>query len=509
MAQWRPNPTLYGEGGGEFVDDAGQVWPDPWGTLQANQQQPNPAVAPRAPELSGGGAPLPAPPPGLAEFVAPQAPYVDPAAPKGTHGMVPTAEEARTADLTAQVAAPVPTPGFANKPAGAPPTPTPGFADAGATQTTTSTTTEKGSTGLSDEAQKRQGANITQVAGAKNAEVNASVAHGNLAANQAAERSRTLLADAAAGVEKTAAQIAINDHIQNEVNRKMQEGAEWRPDRAELFSGDRGVAFGLMSAVAAMAGAWMQGRGLTGANPYLPTIMKMIDDNVQDQVRRNSSSVQFLKEKKGDLKAAMLELKQRQLAYAQQRLDGLALRDSSELLRAGVEKTRTEMQAKNAEWEQEKRQALERTETKKTTSTLTRAPKPANVAGQQAAGALRQLDRIIGDLQMAEKSGALSSVTGWQDKIGANGFQEFFGGLPPEQQRAVNALRELELINRADWKSEPNGQAVQERLSQIGIAKNDRDIPVMMQRLNSLREDKALGIKQAPISGPDPTTGAF
>lgn len=518
MAQWRANPQMYGPGGGEFVDDNGQIWPDPWGTLNTQAQAPVPGVNAGAPDPNalGGGGELGAPPPGLQDFVAAQNP---PQPPPAAHQTPTAAPGIGTPEgLTAAMDAPMPDPaasrGLADRGAapgsGAPdPAASRGLADQ--SQTTSSVAETSGSTGLSKDAQARQGANITQVADQQTKAVDAGVAVGNLQATQARDRSAMLLKDASANIEKVAAEQAVNDHIQNEVNRKMQAGADWRPDRAELFHGDNGVAFGLSAAVAAMAGAWMQGRGLTGNNPYLPTIMKMIDDNVSDQVRKNSTSMQYLREQKGDLKAAALELKQKQLHYVQQRLDGLALKDQSEIFTAGTEKTRQELLAQNAKWEQEKRQSLERTTSSNVTKTLTQAPRAGanSTAAMQAGGQLRQLDRIIGDLEQAEKAGDLENVTGWQSKLGANGFQEFFGGLPPGQQKALNALRELELINRSDWKSEPNGQAIQERLSQIGIAKNDRDIPVMMERLKSMRADRALGLAGARVAEPDPTNGAF
>jgi hypothetical protein len=272
---------------------------------------------------------------------------------------------------------PPPSPGIADKggsAGSAAPPPQPGLADQQSSSSTHGS--ETGSTGLSAEAQQRQGANITAVAGAQAGAREAGAQYGTLQANQAADRSKLLLQQASEGIEKTAAQLAIQDEIQRRVDHRMTAGAEWKPDRSELFHNDHGVAFGLMAAVAAMAGGWMQGRGLAGQNPYLPTIFKMIDDNVSAQVRSNSATMQQLRDQKGDIKAAIVELKQRQLHFAQMRLDGLAMKDSSDLMRAGVEKTRQDMQAQDAKWEQEKRQALERTETRKVTSSFTQETKP-------------------------------------------------------------------------------------------------------------------------------------
>jgi hypothetical protein len=330
---------------------------------------------------------------------------------------------------------PPPTPGFADKggaSAGAPPPPQPGLADLQSSSSTSGS--ETGSTGLSDEAQKRQGANIGQVAQAQAGAREAGAQYGTLQADQAAQRSQTLLAEASTGIEKAAAQIALQDEIQQRVDKRMTAGAEWKPDRSELFHNDHGVAFGLMAAVAAMAGAWMQGRGLTGQNPYLPTIMHMIDDNVQAQVRANSATMQQLREQKGDIKAAIVELKQRQLHFAQLRLDGLALKDQSDLMRAGVEKTRQDMQAQDAKWEQEKRQALERTETRKVTSSFTKSTSPNPLASKEPG------ERTP---EQGKAQGAVDAINDFGKKAGLirdkNGKWTVGGGaFPPAMLEKIN-----------------------------------------------------------------------
>jgi hypothetical protein len=150
-------------------------------------------------------------------------------------------------------------------------------------------------------------------------------------------------------------------------------------------------------------------------------------------------------------------------------------------------------------------------------TTISRHTAPMQAAGggrmspqqAQAGSQVRALDRAISALEQAEKTGDLQAVVGWQNKLGANSLQEFFGGLPPGQQKALTALRELEVLNRADWKSEPNGAAVQERLSNIGIPKNDREIPVALERMRKMREDKLLDFQQAAPGAADPTVGAY
>lgn len=451
MAQWIPKPDMYGPGGGEFIDDAGQVWPDPWGTLQS--QLAPPQVQQTQPMAASAGAP-----PDVAEFLAATAPPPPSGPPTGDVAhQAPAAEPAlgTPEGMAAAIEAPMPTPGFANQKAAAggaqAPEPQPGFADIKASESS-STSRESGSTGLSDEAQKRQGENITAVAEAQGQARDAAAAYGVLGADQAAARSKLLLEDAAQGMEKVAAQIALNDHVQGQVDARMKAGAEWRPDRTQLFQGDRGVGFGIAAAVAAMAGAWMQGRGLTGQNPYLPTIMKMIEDNANDQVRTNSATMQFLREQKGDLKAAAIELKQRQLRYAQQRLDGLALKDQSEQLRLGVEKTRAEMQAQDAKWEQEKRQSLERTETNRVTRTFSQS----QATGQGPAGGERNADqaKAMGAVQAIDKFGKSAGLIRGPDgkwRVGGGAF-------PPAMLEKLNPFSDDQIKADAEAAVEAYGR---------------------------------------------------
>jgi hypothetical protein len=305
---------------------------------------------------------------------------------------------------------------------------------------------------LSDEAQARQGANITQVVEAKAGERDAAAAVGTLEADQAAARSKQIMTEAAQGLEKTAAQIALNDHVQSQVDAKMKAGAEWRPDRTELFHGDRGAAFGIMAAIAAMAGAWMQGRGLTQQNPYLPTILKIIDDNANDQVRRNSTTMQFLREQKGDLRAAALELKQRQAGFAKQRLEGLALKDQSDLMRAGVAKTIAALDAQNAVWEQEKRQSLERTETNKIVKTFSQT----QATGAGPAGGERTPDQ-------AKAQGTFDAIGNFGQKAGLirgpDGKWRVGGGaFPPAALERINPFSDDSIMAAGEAAVEAYGR---------------------------------------------------
>lgn len=452
MAQWVAKPDLYGAGGGEFIDDTGTVWPDPWGTLAP------PAAAPSQGEIMNG---MPSSAAQVGEFLQATAPQpTPPAAPHEAPTGAPPLQspEGMAAALDAPMP-PTPTPGFAEQNAaaggGAAPAPRPGFADV-KEGTTSSRTSETGSTGLSDEAQARQGANISAVVDAKQGERDAAAQFAALEADQAAARSKQILTEAAQGLEKTAAQIALNDHVQSQVDAKMKAGAEWRPDRTELFHGDRGAAFGIMAAIAAMAGAWMQGRGLTQKNPYLPTILKIIDDNANDQVRRNSTTMQLLREQKGDLRAAALELRQRQASYAKQRLEGLALKDQSDLMRAGVAKTTAALDAQIAQWEQEKRQSLERTETNKIVKTFSQSQSQSQTIGAGPAGGERTPDQakaqaVFDAANRAYKSAGLIRGPDGKWRVGGGAF-------PPAALEKLNPFSDDSITANFDALDETFGR---------------------------------------------------
>lgn len=413
--------------------------------------------------------------------------------------------------LPAAPGAPDPAAAFASSTPAAAPDPAAAYAASGpsyATETTKSTTTQ----GMSDADAKAQRELLGTAKGAQEKATGSEV-EARRAALEADEQEQTRrLNEAAEEQKKMAAKQAVLDLQESEVKRKLQAGTDWRPDRAELFSGSTGAARGILAAVSVIAGGLMQGRGMTRDNQFLTAINEMIDENVADQVRQNSASIQFLKEQKGDIHSAAAELKKRQLDFATQKLNARAALSKIPAAQAGLAAFNDAAAARTAEWQAEQEKSLR----KQVSSTISRHTAPVSAAAKalspqqaQAGTQVRALDRAINALEQAEKSGDLAAVVGWQSKLGANGIQELFGGLPPGQQKALTALQELEMLNRADWKSEPNGQAVQERLSTIGIPKNDREIPVALERMRKMREDKLLDFKQAAPGAADPTVGAY
>jgi hypothetical protein len=285
-------------------------------------------------------------------------------------------EDRRQADLTQQIGAPVPdaAAAFAATQAPAPATASAGPPDPAAaystyaTETTRSTTTQ----GLSDKDAAAQRDLLGTAKGAQERATGSEV-EARRVAIEADEREQTLrLNEAAEEQKKLAAKQAVLDLQESEVTRKLQAGSDWRPDRAELFSGSTGAARGILAAISVIAGGLMQGRGMTKDNQFLSAIQEMIAENVADQVRQNSASIQFLREQKGDIHSAAAELKKRQLDFATQKLNARAQLSKIPAAQAGLTAFNDAAAARTAEWQAEQEKALR----KQVSSTISRHTAP-------------------------------------------------------------------------------------------------------------------------------------
>lgn len=242
---------------------------------------------------------------------------------------------------------------------GGPPDPAKVFASG--PQYATETTTSSTSSGMSD---KDAAAQRGLIGEARSAQEKANASEGEqrrLQVQAEQQEQERLLHEAAQQQRELAAKQAVVDLQEAEVKNKLQAASDWRPDRSELFSGSTGAARGILAAVAVMAGGWMQGRGMTRDNPFTGAIERMIDDNVNDQVRKNSATIQFLKDQKGDVQAAAAELKKRQLEYAMQKVNARAALSKIPAAQAGVQAFNDAAAARTAEWQAEQEKALRRT----------------------------------------------------------------------------------------------------------------------------------------------------
>jgi len=417
-------------------------------------------------------------------------------------------------DPAAAMAASAPKPPAAMQ--SGPPDPAQAFA-ASQPQYDTTTNRTEGSTGLSDAAQKRAGGRLDEVKSANQTALDRASEAKKARDDYEVRATDEALSVASEQRRAAAAEAAVNDHITSEVDRKMQAASDWRPERKNMFG--FGAGRGLAAAVAVIAGGWMQGRGQTSTNQFLPFVMKMIDDDVNDQVRTNSANIQMLREQKGDLKAAAAELKKRQLMLIDGEISAkaaaAAAKDPS--VQAAHEAWKTQIAAATAAEDAKQRTALERS-TSSQVSHVT-SPRAAaaggapNQAQMNASLRIGDLTRVLNDLDEAGKGEDLKAVTGYQAKMGGwlpggNAWYEAIGGLPPGQQKALNAMRDLQNIQYQAFEKEPNGP-VANALASIGIAANDRDIPVMMQRIREKRDILQKAIQGQAQSGEDRTRGSY
>lgn len=533
MATWRPN-DVYGPGGGEFVDDSGQIWPDPWGALApaASGGAPAPlAAVPTAGQAAGGfgGTSTPdlsnIPDAGLKGLGWAGAP-VKAAQQQQAAGNVATAGAAADARTAAQetaegppaamqgeIAGPLPSgppaaAGGAPAPEVAGPLPPEQPAAPMPPSTMRVTEGEESSTGLDAASAERTGADIDASGKAMRAAGDAQDAFTDQQAKIKAARAAQMLAKATRDIEEQGAEMAVQWNIEDETNRKLAAGADWRPDRAELFGGDLGVAFGLTAAVAAMAGAWMQGRGISQNNPYLPTIMKMIDDNVNDQVRKNSGVMAHLREIKGDTKAAMAELKERQFRTLKQQLDAYGLKDESDIQQAGRAVASKTVDAEIAKANADQRKALNRSVTKKVSTRVMANPAftaaaknqfPSRLAARRANDSqfIHEWKSLKSQLQAAQKSGATAGYLGTVATHGVNWVQHNLNGLPPEQQQVAIMMARLEELNHLHTGSSMVGLSAEEkeRFGKVGVPEKERDLSNTYSYFDTLAREKEDQIK--------------
>ena len=310
-----------------------------------------------------------------------------------------------------------PGPARAAPPAGLQPPAPPGPSGGGMAYETTTTRTES-SSGLDEAAQKRAGARLDATGEAQRKAVDDEAAARQARAEYEVRATEAALDAAAQRRREAAAEAALNDHTTAEVDRRMQAASDWKPDRAAFFKGNNGAARGILAAIAVIAGGWMQGRGQTSTNQFLPFIMKMIDDDVDDQVRSNSANIQFLREQKGDLKAAAAELKKRQLMLVDSELQAKAAASAAKdpSAAAALEAYKSQSAAAQAKWDAEQRTALERTVNRQ----VSRVTSPAAMAAPAAAAAPKERSEAQAKAQSAndavnalgEKAGLIRDANG-------------------------------------------------------------------------------------------------
>lgn len=390
---------------------------------------------------------------------------------------------------------PIPTPGMADQ-GGAPsappfPIPTPGMSNGPAlipSTTTERTTTTQGVDKASAAGIRTAGDQANQAAqAAGDAQVQQLGAQAQLERRQSQEAYGR-------GVNEyftRAGEIAVQDEILSTTAQKLQETARFKPDRTTLFQGDTGALFGLSAAISAMAGGWQMGQGLTGGkNPYLESVMRIIDDNANDQIRANSQVYEELTRRLGDAKAAKAELKGRMLGALAETIEAKARFEKADLVQQGAAGVLAQVRAEQAKTQLDVEKAVSQQVTKTVQSRTQMVPNPAATAGidmQDAKNMARaerigMLDSLLAEGEGLAKSGELAAHTGFVDEA-LDAPMRWFQSRSPGQKRVEDFKAALQLINRADWASEPNGAEIQRQLSQIGVPENDAEIPQALTRL--------------------------
>jgi hypothetical protein len=504
MASWVPNPIYGDPNGGDFIDDLGQKWPDPTGKLRDQPAQ-----------AAGGSALAPSPlavdmsKPPSADPLAGN-PLATPAAPGAPPKPAPQSADG-LGDITSVGAAVPPDPAEIMKTsrnaAGAAASsapPDPAKARAASMQPSminaTSTTTDKttGTQGLD----KGSKAAIQSATGEANA---AATSAGNAQVQQltdTANLERKQATDAyGRGVNQyfeAWGQRNVQDQIVRDTTQRLEQNAQFKPDRAALFRGDHGLLFGISSAIAAMAGGWMMGRGMTRNNPFLDSITKMIDEDANDQIAQNSAVYRELTRKLGSAEAAQKELKARMYQAVNDTIESQTRFEKADLVQKGAAGVMAQVDAKVA---QNKLDAAKMTADTVTRQVQTRTqnqlvPNTAAYGGVDVTdpkeyarvGKVSDLSNFASEAESLVKDGTLADNVGWFDE-GWNQTKDMItrGHARTPGQARVDALKSRwELLNRADWASEPNGQETQQRLSAIAFPKNDSEIPLFQQRVREV-----------------------
>lgn len=390
---------------------------------------------------------------------------------------------------------PLPTPGHAEQaaPAGEGfPIPTPGHADQPqqpALIPSTTTETTKSTTGPDAATTSNINAATADANSAAQAGSQARVNQTNATADFERNEAQSQYGRGVSGYFERAAEMQVQDDIVRETADKLESAAKFKPDRTALFHGDTGTLFGISAAVAAMAGGWLMGQGLTGGkNPYLETVMRMIDDNANDQIQANSQVYQELTRRLGSAEAAKRELKARMSEALGQTIEAKTRFEKADLVQKGAASIMADVQAETAKNRLEAAKLTGQTTTKTVQSRTQMVANPAANAGidltnpkeYERVGKVADLQNFAAEAEGLIKSGEMAANIGLLDESW-NWITDATRTRSPAQAKVEAVKARWETAMRAQWASEPNGQEVQRRLSLINWPRNDQEIPAFQQ----------------------------
>lgn len=325
---------------------------------------------------------------------------------------------------------------------------------------------------------------------------------------------------------RTAAlQEAMRLTVQREEQQRLQREAEAKrqrllDERRKVNDAEIDTSFaqgdGFRQVMAVMGAALL---GAVGSDAGLRMIESNIDRHVRKEMQVRGSKLQALAEEIGSeeqvvsaAKARIYELMEKQAGVTQKTLRAAEIENNTPAIVAELKRRQLESD-----------QAFERESLGKTTEVFQQARAggftgpnldkaaahydAANKSGQAGKPdkaqldqkkALSELRRLRDTLKRGQQSGALQGVVGWQDKLGANATQEFFGGMSPEQKEQATVLEELQVGNLMRLVREPNNMRTQNMVQAIGIPKNDRDIDGAIRRLDQLIAIEEGGYQSGP-----------
>jgi hypothetical protein len=326
-------------------------------------------------------------------------------------------------------------------------------------------------------------------------------------------------------LRQSALQEAMRLTVQREDQQRMQREAEQK--RQRLLDERRAVNNAEIDTTFAQGDSFRQVMavmgaallGAVGSDAGLRMIESNIDRHVRKEMQVRGSKLQALAEEIGSeeqvvsaAKARIYELMEKQAGVTQKTLQAAEIENQTpavlaELKRRALDNDQQferESLGKVTEvYQQAQRGGFSGPNLDKAASHYDAAvksgqgakPDKATVDAQKG---LAELKRLRDNLKRGQQSGALKSVVGWQDKLGANSVQDFFGGLPPEQKEQATTLEELQVGNLMRLVREPNNMRTQNMVQQIGTPKNDRDIDGAIRRLDQLIAIEESGYKNGP-----------
>jgi hypothetical protein len=380
-----------------------------------------------------------------------------------------------------------------------------GMATASKTDSSTSVTTE----GLDKDSKS----NILDAA-AKTKAASEEATTANRAANEkvAAQREGQAKQDFMSGYIKQVGALEAQDQYGAEYKRALEERKAARAtkiDPTKAFGSERNswaIVAGLEGALAALDEgiSRLQKRG---SPPPSTLISDMVERSIKMQEDERAQRIAGAEESAEAAREGMLEARSNAHEAAAQVLEArkMVAGSAEQVAFLDAEAAKQRVAATLADEEIAKATAT-RKSVQNTTRTSTESgptgPGKKTPGQMNNEANLRQLYRIRDTLRRSEKSGALTGVVGWQDKLGANSVQEFFGGLPPEQKEAATALQELEVGNLMRLVREPNNKNTQDMVQRLGQPKNDRDIPGSLSRLDQLIADQEAAVQNAAPEAP-------